>query len=292
MMALVGALWGFHGPAIKFAVAEGFTFPQLVFGEYMVGALVFSLVVAVQRAPWPADGVFWGRLLLAAVVGCGVPIFLFWAYQDGSVPVGATLLFLYVPFTQLLDFAITRRPPTPREIASAVLVVAGAVLAADFFGHAGAADLRGAPQAVVAALCFAGFFVLTSHLGHAATPALRSLVCCAVSCALMLVLSAVLGWRLMPTGPEPAVAAGWLLGLGVLGQVIPIFLLVRFAPRTGSALGTILTSTELPVAVIASVVLLGDSLGAGQVVGVGLVLSGIALPHLRLPARTARGVAQ
>jgi drug/metabolite transporter (DMT)-like permease len=96
----------------------------------------------------------------------------------------------------------------------------------------------------------------------------------------------------MPTGPEPAVAAGWLLGLGVLGQVIPIFLLVRFAPRTGSALGTILTSTELPVAVIASVVLLGDSLGAGQVVGVGLVLSGIALPHLRLPARTARGVAQ
>ena len=37
MMALVGARRGLHGPAIKFAFAAGLTFPQLVFGESLVG---------------------------------------------------------------------------------------------------------------------------------------------------------------------------------------------------------------------------------------------------------------
>jgi drug/metabolite transporter (DMT)-like permease len=71
------------------------------------------------------------------------------------------------------------------------------------------------------------------------------------------------------------------LVLGVFGQVIPVFLLVNFGPRTGSALGSILTSTELPVAVGVSALVLGDEIGAAQLVGVGRVLAGIALPHLR-----------
>jgi drug/metabolite transporter (DMT)-like permease len=56
--------------------------------------------------------------------------------------------------------------------------------------------------------------------------------------------------------------------------------MVHFGPRTGSGLGSILTATELPVAVAVSVVLLGDPLGKWQVVGVLLVLVGILLPHV------------
>jgi drug/metabolite transporter (DMT)-like permease len=286
MLALVGALWGLHGPAIKFAVAAGFTFPQLVLGEYVVATLIFGVAVAWQRVPLPTDRGFWARLLPAAAIGCGVPLFLFWAYEVGSVSVGATLLFLYVPFTQLLNFAITRRAPPPRERVAAVLVVAGATLAADFFGHATAEDLRGAPFAIIAALCFAGFFVLTSRLGRTATPALRSFVCCGVSCVIMVTLSALAGWRLAPA-PEVSNAAVWLLVLGVVGQVIPLFLLVNFGPRTGSASGSILTSTELPVAVVASVALLGEPFGGWQVTGTVLVLAGIVLPHVSARARLA-----
>jgi drug/metabolite transporter (DMT)-like permease len=111
MMALVGALWGFHGPAIKFAFAAGFTLPQLVLGEYAVGTLVFGAAVALQGRGPPAPARFWAILGLAGVVGCGVPLFLFGAYQLGPVSIGATLLFLYVPFTQLLNLAISRRRP-------------------------------------------------------------------------------------------------------------------------------------------------------------------------------------
>jgi drug/metabolite transporter (DMT)-like permease len=221
-------------------------------------------------------------MLTAAVFGCGVPLFLFWSSALGPVPVGATLLFLYVPFTQLLNFALTRRVPSGREMVSALLVVTGAAVAADFFGAANAETLRGAPQAVVAAFCFAMFFVCTSRIGNDGTPALRSLVCCVVSCVMMLAISAACGWSLLPAGPESvATALIWIAALGVFGQVIPVFLLVNFGPRTGSALGSILTSTELPVAVGVSALVLGDEIGAAQLAGVGLVLAGIALPHLR-----------
>ncbi len=282
MMALVGVMWGLHGPAIKLAFAAGFTFPQLVLGEYLVGALVFGAVVWRQGGRPPVSARFWRYLLTAAVIGCGVPLFLFWSYAVGPVPVGATLLFLYVPFTQLLNFALTRRAPPGREMVSAALVVTGAAVAAEFFGAANAESLRGAPQAVAAAFCFATFFVCTSRIGNDGTPALRSLVCCAVSCVLMLGISAASGWTLLPAGPESvAVALVWIVALGVFGQVIPVFLLVHFGPRTGSALGSILTSTELPVAVGVSALVLGDKIGAAQLVGVGLVLVGIALPHFR-----------
>jgi drug/metabolite transporter (DMT)-like permease len=285
MMALVGAMWGFHGPAIKFAFAAGFTLPQLVLGEYVIGALVFGCAVAVQGRGAPARGSFWAILSLAGVVGCGVPLFLFWAYQLGPVSIGATLLFLYVPFTQLLNLAITRRRPAPRELASAALIVVGAALAADFVHRADAASLRGAPLAVLAALCFAAFFSLTARLGQTGTPALRSLVCCLLSGAVVAVVAAAARWSLIPDVHPLARAAVWVVALGVLGQVVPVFLLVHFGPRTGSGLGSILASTELPVAVATSALVLGERIGPAQIVGVGLVLAGIALPHLPARAR-------
>jgi drug/metabolite transporter (DMT)-like permease len=280
MIALVGALWGLHGPVIKFAFAAGFTFPQLVLGETLVGTVVFGIAVALQRAQLPSGGRFWALILPASTAGLGVPLFLFWAYRLGPVSIGATLLFLYVPFTQLINLAVTRRLPPPRQVASAVLVIVGAVLAADFSNAANAANLHGAPFAILAALCFAIFFTVNARLGGDGTPALRSFIACAVALVLLCAVAALAGWPLEPAVRPVARATSWLLSLGLLFQVVPVFLVVRFIPRTGSGLGSILSSTELPVAVLSSAVILGDRLGPSQVLGVVLVLAGIALPNL------------
>jgi drug/metabolite transporter (DMT)-like permease len=281
LMAFAGALWGVHGPALKFAYRAGFTPPQLVVGECLVGALFFGVAALFQRAPLPRSKVFWGRLLLAATIGTGVTLFLFQAYQLGPVPVGATLLFLYVPFTQVLNGVMDRRWPDRLQSASAVLVLAGAAVASDFVHLARSGNLAGAPHAILAAACFAAFFVITSRLGGTGTPVLRSLVCCAVSTAVLVVLGTARGWSLVPT-VAPLTATLWFLLLGVFGQVIPVFVMVHFGPRTGSGLGSILTSTELPVAVVTSAIVLREPVGSAQVAGVLMVLAGIALPHVGL----------
>lgn len=279
-MAAAGALWGIHGPALKFAYRAGFTPPQLVAGECLVGALFFAVALLWERPAWPRSPGFWARLLPAAVIGTGVTLFLFQAYQLGPVPVGATLLFLYVPFTQLLNALVDRRIPEGRHLISAVLVVAGAAVASDFAALARSGNLAGAPHAILAAACFATFFVLTARLGHGGSPALRSFVCCSVSTAVLAVTALACGWPLIPTVPLlPALT--WLVLLGFFGQVVPVFILVRHGPRTGSGLGSILTSTELPVAVLSSALLLRETVQPMQWFGAGLVLVGILLPHLR-----------
>lgn len=281
-MLIVGAMWGFHGPLLKFAFAAGLTFPQLAVAEYLVGALIFGAVVVWQRTPWPqGDRAFWLMMLGCGVVGSGVALFLFWSYQLGPVPVGATLLFLYVPFTQVLNALIARKWPPRVELASVVLVTSGAVLATDFLDVAGNDSLRGAPQAVLAALCFAGFFVLSSRLGHRSTPVFRSFFFSVVSGSIVLVIAGVAGWNLWPRETPVLVTAGWSVLLGVVGQVVPVFLLVKAAPKTGGGLGSILTSFELPVAVGLSAWLLGDAVRVAQFFGIGLILLGIALPHLK-----------
>jgi drug/metabolite transporter (DMT)-like permease len=264
------------------AFAAGFTFPQVVLWENVVGLVLFGVAAAFSGDRLPGGGRFWGLILLAGVAGLGVPLFLFWAYRLGPVSIGATLLFLYVPFTQLINFAVTRRPPPPRQVASAVLVVGGAVLAADFLSAANAANLRGAPFAVLAAFCFATFFAVAARMGNDATPVLRSFLTCAVAIVLLPPVAALAGWPLLPAVPG-ARAAPWILSLGILFLVIPVFLVVRFIPRTGSGLGSILSSTELPVAVASSALILGDHVGSLQALGVALVLAGVALPNL--PAR-------
>jgi drug/metabolite transporter (DMT)-like permease len=279
MMAFAGALWGVHGPALKSAYRVGFSTQQLVLGECLVGAIVFGMAATAQRAAVPRSAAFWGWLLFAAVIGTGVTLFLFEAYRLGPVPVGATLLFLYVPFTQLLNAAIDRRMPDRIRSASAVLVLAGAAVASDFVRLARGGNLAGAPHAILAAACFAAFFVITARLGGTGTPVLRSFVCCAVSAGLMSALGLARGWNLVPS-VDPASAAAWFLLLGIFGQVIPVFVMVHFGPRTGSGLGSILTSTELPVAIVASALLVEDPVGPAQWIGASLVLAGILLPHL------------
>jgi drug/metabolite transporter (DMT)-like permease len=101
-----------------------------------------------------------------------------------------------------------------------------------------------------------------------------------VSSIVICVVAAWAGWPLVPAGLAPTRALLWLVVFGLLWQVIPIFLIMRFVPRTGSGLGTILTSTELPVAVLSSCFFFGEHLRLSQIFGILLVLGGIALPHL------------
>ncbi|MFM7101810.1 MAG: DMT family transporter [Verrucomicrobiota bacterium] len=278
----VGAAWGLHGPLLKLAYQEGLHFAWMSVGEYALATLAFGLAWRSSGSGWPREGRgFWLQMLLGGVVGSGVALFLFWSYQRGPVPVGATLLFLYVPFTSLLTALVHRRRPPARELASVGLVTAGAVLATGFLGVVGPGSLRGAPQAILAALCFAGFFHLSAGVGNRSSPVFRSFFYSAVSGLFLLAVSLAAGWTLNLSVPRAGRTLGWLAVLAAVGQVVPVFLLMRSAHRVGGGLGSILTSLELPVAVGLSSLLLGDPLRTSQLGGIALILAGIALPHGR-----------
>lgn len=287
-MLLVGAAWGLHGPLLKLAYQEGLHFAWVSVGEYALATLAFGLAWRGSGSGWPRESRdFWIQMVLGGVVGSGVALFLFWSYQLGPVPVGATLLFLYVPFTSLLSALVHRRRPPAQELGSVGLVTAGAVLATGFLGVVGPGRLRGAPQAILAALCFAGFFHLSAGVGHRSSPGFRSFFYSAVSGLFLLAVSLAAGWNLALPEARAGRILGWLAVLAAVGQVVPVFLMMRSAHRVGGSLGSILTSLELPVAVGLSSLILGDPLRPSQLAGIALILAGIALPHGRRGPRPA-----
>lgn len=68
---------------------------------------------------------------------------------------------------------------------------------------------------------------------------------------------------------------GFLLGL--FGVALPPLLFSIGMPHVGPSLGTILTASELPVAVLMSALVLSEDVSVIQWIGVCIVLIGIAI---------------
>ncbi|MEY9095005.1 drug/metabolite transporter (DMT)-like permease [Paenibacillus sp. RC84] len=71
------------------------------------------------------------------------------------------------------------------------------------------------------------------------------------------------------------------LVLGIFGSVLPPLLYSIGMPHVGSGLGTILTSSELPVVVIMSSLVLGEVISWSQWIGVIIILGGIVNSNTR-----------
>jgi drug/metabolite transporter (DMT)-like permease len=72
----------------------------------------------------------------------------------------------------------------------------------------------------------------------------------------------------------------WGLLLGFVGVVLAPVLLNKGLPAVSLALGTIVSAIELPVVVIASVLILDEKVSFFQWLGVGGILFAIALPYM------------
>jgi drug/metabolite transporter (DMT)-like permease len=70
--------------------------------------------------------------------------------------------------------------------------------------------------------------------------------------------------------------------LGLIGVVLPPILFTIGMPHIGPGLGTILTSAELPIAVILSALVLTEHVSTTQWLGVVLILGGIIAGNLKI----------
>ena len=70
------------------------------------------------------------------------------------------------------------------------------------------------------------------------------------------------------------------LVLGLFGIIIPIYLFSIAVPKVGTAMTSILSAMELPVAMTASVVLVGEHITFIQIIGILIILVGMTLPTL------------
>lgn len=279
LVAVSGGCWGFHGVLIKYALSLGASFLQVFLVEVFLATIFFVLFARrFFRDIRPKGMSEWAKLLAIGFATIGVGYFLFLSYSLGPVAIPATLMFLYLPVVYTFSIFARHQSFSGVKIASIALIIIGAILTTQIlttFEDPGAIPAVWA--AVGAAMSYASVFILTPSVGAYTTAEFRSFVVSGIGflgCLGILFLAPSLWHNL---GENTISFLLYAILLGVVGQILPVITLMKGLPITGSSLGGVVASIELPIAIFSAAFMLGESLSLSKIIGLVLVLSGIIL---------------
>jgi drug/metabolite transporter (DMT)-like permease len=272
LLAAASVLWGFPYLLMKIAVEDGVPPAVLVVVRSLVGALAL-LPFALRSGALRGLRGRWRPIAVLAALDMSVPFFLIAA---GEREVSSSLAGILIATVPLL-IALLAVPFAPAER------VHGTRLAGLVLGFLGVAVLLGVEVAGDSGLIFGSALILLASLSYAAAtlylrsalagvPSLTIVVGTLFAAAAMTVpvaVPAAVGMPSLTTG-----AALSLLALGVFCSGLAYLAFYALVAEVGAARASINTYLSPAIAVLAGVLLLGESFTASAVAGMLLILAG------------------
>jgi drug/metabolite transporter (DMT)-like permease len=303
-VVLAGACWAMAAVLASYAFDRGVPPVRLAEARVAVALVALAPFLAWRRpdllrpppGTWPA---------LAGFGACVAAVNLTYYVAIDHLPVGVAVALQYTgPAILLASTTLFRRgaggpgasSPGPRSIAApgrlawaaAGVSLAGAVLVSQALEGLGGLDLPGLAAGLASAVLFAAYLLSAELAGRlGAEPATTLLWGFVVAVAIWTV---AVPWWSWPVGTlaDPGVA-GAVVGVGLLGTLLPFALAVG-AVRVISAAAAGIAATAEPVFAAAFAwLLLGQRLTPAQVAGAGLVVVGVVLAQLAAARVGGRG---
>ena len=275
---IASSSYGLLSTIIKVAMEHGFTSAQAVTSQYMIGFLLTFLLFLFTQRTLPRlskKGVL--TIVIAGSLTATTGMIYGHALNYLTASLAVVLFFQFTWIGLFIDCILHKRLPTRYEGLSMVFLLAGTVLAAGVLDT----DITIIPWqgwvfGLLAALSFAIFIQVNSRPVEGVSTIARTFL---MSFVALIIISIFLAPEIAWNGTLFKTDL-WIFGiiLSVFGILLPIILLSIAAPKVGGALSSILSAMELPVAIIASVIILQESLAPLQYVGIILVLVGMILP--------------
>ena len=278
MVVIAASCYGVLSTIIKVAMKNGFTAAEAVTAQYFIGFVLAALLFFITQRKMPGiKG--WKILVLSGSFTAATG--MVYAHSLNYLPasLAVVLLFQFTWIGMFLDCIVHRRWLKRTEVISLVFLFAGTLLAAGIIGT----DLSGIPWqgwawGMAAAFCFSAFmFVNGKQIEGMDTSARLFYVSLFAAIVVGLFQTPEIVWngQLFNEGL-------WVYGLllGFFGIIMPIYFFSVAVPHVGSGIASILSAMELPVAVIASVLILNEVLSPLQIVGIFIILIGMVLPSV------------
>jgi drug/metabolite transporter (DMT)-like permease len=285
LLAVVGAgaCWAFAAVLAKYAFERGVPPVRLAEARVAVAVAVLAPVLAWRRpgllrpprGTWPALAGF-GASLAAVNLAYYIAI--------DHLPVGVAIALQYIGPAMVLAATALLLRTAEREVGrlawgAAGLTLAGAVLVSRALEGLGGLDLPGLAAGLASAVLFAAYLLSAELAGRrGAEPATTLLWGFLVAVAIWAV---VVPWWSWPVGvlADPGVAAA-VLGIGLVGTLLPFALAVGAVRVISAATAGIAATSEPVFAVAFAWVLLGQRLNPAQLAGAALVVAGVVLAQL------------
>ncbi|MFJ9003655.1 DMT family transporter [Streptomyces canus] len=284
-MAVLALLWGSGFLWIKLALDHGLSPAQITIARCVLGTAVLFLLARAAGQRLPRSRSTWGHLIVAALFCNAIPFALF-AVGEQSVDSGvAGVLNATTPLWSLLIGVLlgTDRGLRPLRLTGLALGFAGTVLIFAPWHRSGL--LTWGALALLAAA--ASYAVAFAYMARKLTSGQAPL---AYSAAQLLMATAWTTLSVPVAGPVDAdlIGLGAVTALGVLGTGVTFYLNYRLiadeGPVTAATVGYLLPV----VSVTLGAVLLDERVGLRVLVGMAIVLTGVALTRPKGARGTAR----
>jgi drug/metabolite transporter (DMT)-like permease len=218
---------------------------------------------------------------------------ILWHHSIADVGAGlATVLGnLQVVLVAFAAWAVLGERPERRIVAAVPVVFTGAVMISGVLetGGYGRDPVLGTIYGVLTTLAYSAFLLVLRQINRdVRRPAGPLLDATATSALVSAVAGALLGeLDLIPSWP----AHGWLLLLALTSQVVGWLLISVSLPRLPAALTSVLLLVQPIGSVALGVLILDEHPSPLQLLGVVVILGGVLLATLKLPARAAASLA-
>lgn len=287
LQVLLGACsFGILSTLVKLAQHDGFFTYDLSGSQFMFGALFSWILVwcrrmlSNNRRRMQTASIKQAASLMAIGTLTGLTGLLYYrALEDLSVSMAVMLKFQFAWQGVLLYALVTRKLPGKKQMSAVVLLIIGTVLSTGMMDqHSWSTwTAAGILFGFGSALTFTLFLFFNHRTAAGVDPYLRS--------SYMVTGAAIILMFIHPPTfiVNGMMAAGlwkWGIMLAIFGGLLSPLLFAIGIPKLNSGLASILCAVELPFALIASGVILSESLCPLQWIGVAMILLGIAIPQM------------
>jgi len=282
------ACYGVLSTFVKLAYNDGFIVNDVVGIQMFVGAILLWSIVLINKLlkkksttptyvkPAKKD------ILLLTVLGSTTGLtgmFYYLSLQYITASFAIVLLFQFTWIGVFLEALLNRKFPEKEKVISLIPLIIGTLFATNVFSTGiQQINLLGLLFGLLSAISYSIFVLLSGRVAVQTNPVTKTALMITggfIICALFLPPNFFSDGKLFV---EITLKYGIILGF--LGPFFSTFMFSKGVPLTGSGLASILGAAELPTAVLMSALVLKESIGTAQYIGVSLILAGIALPEL------------
>ncbi|WP_443944594.1 EamA family transporter [Pedobacter sp. AW1-32] len=290
ILVFLGACsFGILSTFVKLAYHEGYTLADVTGVQAFFGAVILWVLYLFQRRTKQHKArnikriTPWWKLVLAGVCTGLVSIFYYQSVKLVPNSVAIILLMQFIWMSILMDFFIFGKKPTALQFLAIFLVLGGTILASGMLETSiGDINVKGIGFGLLAAVSYAGFLMLSGKIGTEYPPLQKSALMISGACLLIFILFPPV---FLVNGALLGSLLKWGLIIAIFGTVIPPLFYAEGVPRVGTALSSILSAAELPVAVMMAGFVLHEQVSVLRWLGVAVILSAMILPNLKYLSR-------
>lgn len=276
---LGGCCYGVLSTFVKLAYSAGFSSPEVTGGEYFFGTvLICAVLMFTKKEKLTFNQIF--KLILSGIPFGLTGLFYYQSLKTLNASLAIIFLFQFVWIGTLFDWIFNKKKPTKEKLISIFILIVGSVLAANIITQqSDVISLKGTIWGLLAALTYTTSIFLSSSVEKDTSPVLKSAL---FSIGALIVVFALFPPTFLLNLSTLKRLTPYGLILGIFGVVLPPLLFSIGMPHIGPGLGTILSASELPVAVTMSLLFLSEHVNWIQWMGVSLILVGIIGSNIKI----------